>query len=743
MPAFAVSWSALRRRVITADDLVAESGLARVAGEDPGTWTALDDEPMFRIERPVPTGWLRIRFRIHAPARSQMKVFVHGDDSPIGQFNLVHGATEEEFFVHLDRPADSLSVQPLDCSGTFRIDRIEFAPRPAWAVPLDALRRKLRLLRAYRNSGRVLSRGVGLVLTGQWKEVAAKWKLGLDDPRCIHDGFCDPLKAYDRWIEQRRLTNADRCDHRAWSESLVNPPRFSVLMPTFNTPERLLNFAIESVLQQTYPVWELCIADDGSTKSHVRATLEEYASNDPRIKLAPFCKHGGIAAASNAALALATGDYVALLDHDDELAEHALYRMAQAIVADPSIDMLYSDEDKLLSDGRRRHPFFKPDWSPEFFLGCMYTCHLGVYRTSLVRELGGFRSDFDGAQDYDLVLRLTEKTNRIVHVPDILYHWRMAAGSTARGVRAKPQAKLAGMRALDEHLKRTKRAGHTEPGPSPGLNWVRFEVIGRPTISIVIPSLCRPGRRGKPSMLERCVESIASVSRYRQFETIVLDRKTMPADIERRLAEFQIKRLTYDGDFNWSCVNNLGAAHATGDHLLFLNDDTEVVSPDWLEAMLEFSQQPEIGAVGAKLIFPDGALQHVGVTVPTGLPGHPFYGFPGKHTGYFGRAVLPHNCAAVTGACIMTRRDVFARAGGFDESFPLNYNDIDYCLRVRQLGYRIVYTPHAKLIHHESVTKPGVLSGELDAFRARWGAVVDPYYNPNLDPTTFDYRIGE
>jgi GT2 family glycosyltransferase len=582
-----------------------------------------------------------------------------------------------------------------------------------------------------------------MLLTGRWRTVAAKWKLGLNDPRCIRHGFYEPDAAYEKWVTRRRLTATDRSQQREWADTLDDPPRISILMPTFNTPERFLRLAIESVLRQTYPHWELCIADDGSDQPHVRAVLDEYAARDERIKLAPPGRHGGIAAASNAALELATGDYVALLDHDDEIAEHALYRMAKAIVADPAADMLYSDEDKLQPDGKRLRPFFKPDWSPEFFLGCMYTCHLGVYRTKLVREVGGFRPTFDGAQDYDLVLRVVEQTERIVHVPDVLYHWRVVPNSTAAGVGAKPFAHAAGLRALQEHLHRTGRRGRAEVGPSAGLNWVRFDVVGQPTVSIIIPSLCRTSSDGRPALIERCVASINRVSRNRRFEIIVADRHTMPADMEQSLAKAGVKRVTYDSEFNWSRVNNLAARHATGEHLLFLNDDTEAVDPEWLEAMLEFSQQPQIGVVGAKLVFPDGGLQHVGVTLPGGKPGHPFYGYPAKHPGYYARNLLPHNCAAVTGACLMSRREVFEQAGGFDESFPLNYNDIDYCMKVRRLGYRVVFTPHAKVVHHESVTKSGVFAEELDAFREKWGEAVDPYYNPNLNPDTFDYRIGE
>jgi GT2 family glycosyltransferase len=738
----------LRPRGFTAENLLPWVGLEPVADAPSGTWRALHDDPQFLVCCYLPAGWVRVRLKIHSAARGQIEFYGEsggdfGTHTLLGQFSLGHGETDEEFYLHLDRPTRALRIDPTDHAGVFRIDRLEVTPRPAWTLAHDSLRRKLRLLRAYRNTGPVLRRGFAMLFTGRWRAVAAKWKLGLNDPRCIRHGFYEPDAAYEKWVARRRLTATDRSQQREWAETLDETPRISILMPTFNTPERYLRLAIESVLRQTYPHWELCVADDGSSEPHVRAVLEDYAARDERIKLADPGRHGGIAAASNAALELASGDYVALLDHDDELAEHALYRMANAIVADPAADMFYSDEDKLQPDGKRLRPFFKPDWSPEFFLGCMYTCHLGVYRTKLVREVGGFRPSFDGAQDYDLVLRLVEQTEQIVHVPDVLYHWRVVPNSTAAGVGAKPHAHAAGLRALQEHLHRTGRSGRAEVGPSAGLNWVRFDVVGQPTVSIIIPSLCRPEATGRPSLVERCVASINRISRHRRFEIIVADRHTMPAEMERSLAAAGVKRVTYSDEFNWSRVNNLAARQVSGEHLLFLNDDTEAVDSEWLDAMLELSQQPQIGVVGAKLVFPDGGLQHVGVTLPGGKPGHPFYGYPAKHPGYYARNLLPHNCSAVTGACLMTRREVFEQAGGFDESFPLNYNDIDYCMQVRRLGYRVVFTPHAKVVHHESVTKSGVFAEELDAFREKWGDVVDPYYNPNLNPDTFDYRIGE
>jgi GT2 family glycosyltransferase/SAM-dependent methyltransferase len=736
----------LRPRGFAAADLLPWKGLEPVADE-PGAWTSLDADPQFLVSCWLPAGWVRIRFAIHAPDRTYLELYAeHGGgfppDARLGQFALAAGRTEEEVFVKLDRPTRALRIDPIAMAGEFRVDRLDVTPRPAPVAVIDALRRKLRLLRAYRNTGPVLQRGLKLLVTGRWGQVVNKWGLGLHDPRCARHGHVEPQKAYERWMENHKLTDADRAAQRAWAEDLQDPPRISILMPTYNTAERYLRLAIESVLRQTYPHWELCIADDGSTQPHVRQVLAEYAAQDHRIKVTPPRANGGISAATNAALALATGDFVALLDHDDEIAEHALFRMAKAIVADPGADMLYSDEDKLQPDGLRVRPFFKPDWSPEYFLGCMYTCHLGLYRTSLVREIGGFRPALDGAQDYDMVLRLIERTDQIVHVPDVLYHWRLLPQSTAAGVAAKPHAHAAGLRALQEHLARTGRDGAASVGPSAGLNFVRFAVIGQPTVSIIIPSLCQPGD-GKQSMLERCITSIVRGSRYKKFEILVLDRNQMPADMESRLKQLGVRRVTYDFDFNWSRVNNFAAEHSTGDHLLFLNDDTEALTPDWLEGMLEFSQQPEIGAVGAKLLFPDGGLQHVGVTVLDGKPGHPFYGYPVEHPGYYCRNVLPHNCAAVTGACLMTRREVFDEIGGFDDAFPLNYNDVDYCMKVRKLAYRIVFTPHARLMHHESVTKPGVFAEELDAFLARWGDAPDPYYNPNLNPETFDYRIGE
>jgi GT2 family glycosyltransferase len=584
-----------------------------------------------------------------------------------------------------------------------------------------------------------------LLFRGQLPKFRDKIDKGLEGPSFQAPGWYDANKAYQEWRNLHRLTDADREWMRREAAAFDQPPRISVLLPVYNVKVSILRKAIDSVLRQTYPHWELCIADDVSRSPHIRATLEEYVRRDSRIKVIFRTQRGNISAASNSALALATGDYVALLDHDDELAEHALSRVAQTIIADRSLDLIYSDEDKIEADGRHVDPFFKPDWSPEYFLTCMYTCHLGVYRMSLVRELGGFRSEYDTAQDYDLALRIVARSNRIAHIPDILYHWRKLPNSTAKSHRAKPQAHETAGRALASYLKAIGQPGQIEPGPFAGLHRVRFMILGRPKISIIIPTASRPTRiRGRDTtFVGHCVQSIRRTTCYSNYEIITVDNDDMPADLQRELDRWDVRRVSFTDEFNLASKMNLGAAKADGDHLVFLNDDMEVITPDWLECMLEYSQQPGIGAVGVKLLFPDGRLQHVGVVLLDGDPIHPYYGDPGKEVGYWGANFLTRNTSAVTGACMMTRADLFHELGGFNEAFPLNYNDVDYCLRVMGNGKRVVFTPYAQLYHYEGATKSGIFAHELEAFKKRWYDKWsrDPYYNPNLSINYHDFRI--
>ncbi|PLZ68667.1 glycosyltransferase family 2 protein [Fischerella thermalis] len=546
--------------------------------------------------------------------------------------------------------------------------------------------------------------------------------------------------SYQQWLEKNTLSQQHILTARQQIAQCQIQPKFSIIMPVYNVEAKWLTQAIESVRNQIYSNWELCIADDASTESHIYEILTHYSQLDSRIKVVFRTENGHISAASNSALELATGDYIALLDHDDELAINALFENAQLINRYPEADFIYSDEDKIDSKGKRFSPCFKPDWSPEYFYSCMYTCHLGVYRTSIVREIGGFRSEYNGSQDYDLVLRFIEKTKNIFHIPKILYHWRSISASAASGSQAKPWAYTAGRKALESMLERSIYPGRVEETPNPGIYRVRRDIIGNPLVSIIIPSAGATVNTASGSLclLENCIRSVQQMSTYRNFEIIVVDGYDIPDATLEKLFSLGVELVRCAEPFNFSMRINRGAAKAKGQFLLLLNDDTEVITSDWLESMLELAQQTEIGAVGAKLLFPDGRLQHVGVMILEGNPCHAFYGFDNEQSGYFCSNIVNRNYLAVTAACLMMRQEVFQLLGGLDEAFPLNYNDVDLCLKAHQAGYRNVVTPYAQLIHYESASRQkGLKPGEWNQLNHKWKNYfdklgTDPYYNPNL-----------
>ena len=740
----------LRPRRLEANALIPMNQLAPTPDARPGTWTSLGNDPQFLAPCLFPKGWLRIRVKMRSSVQSRLEI--HADtgfgfrDQDCLERIEVRRTVDRDFYVYLDRPACALRIDPMDVEGEFRLDifRVEHVPGPRAFI--GAITRKVKLLYQYGVMGRTLRNGLAMLARGDLGGVRDKILLGLN--RANGGGYdaYDRNLAYIEWCDRHELTKADRESMRAEAAAMADPPLISILTPVFNTPEEYLRLAIDSVRSQLYPHWELCLADDASTEPHVRSILAEYAAADPRIRVVHRETNGNISAASNSALELASGAYVALLDHDDELAEHALFRMAQAIVADRDVDFLYSDEDKLELDGSRVDPFFKPDWSPEYFLSCMYTCHLGVYRTSLVRAVGGFRSQFDTAQDYDLALRVVARNPKVHHVADVLYHWRKTPTSTAVSHAAKPKAHEVSRAAVQSYLDSIGRPAQVVPGPVIGFHRVRYKIQGRPKVSIVIPTAGRPARiRGRnTSYLAVCIESIRAKSTYKNFEIVVVDNDDLSDEQLRLLQGPQIRRISFTDPFNLASKMNLGGAKAMGDYLLFLNDDIEVIAPDWIESLLEYAQQPEIGAVGAKLFFPDGRLQHVGVTILNRNPGHPYYGTAGDNLGYFCGNVVARNYSAVTGACVMMRAEVFQEVGGFSEGFPLNYNDVDLCLRILEQGYRNVYVPYARLYHHESASKEGVYETELDAFRERWGQslALDPFYSPHLSMSHGDFRIA-
>jgi len=519
-------------------------------------------------------------------------------------------------------------------------------------------------------------------------------------------------------------------------------PRFSLITPVYDTPAGVLRAMLASVRAQSFGDWELCLVDDCSPAAHVGEILAAAQRKDARIKVRRRPENGGIVAASNDALTMASGEFLALLDHDDELHPDALALVHEAIERTPQADYVYTDEDKIDARGRHSGPFFKPDWSPERMRTQMYTCHLSVLRRSLVEEVGGFDPELEGSQDWDLVLRVTERARAVLHVPRILYHWRMLETSAAGGGEAaKPWAFEAGTRAVQAHCERTGVQARVERDEAnAGVYHLRPQLEREPPVSIVIPTAGQ-GRevRYEPVVLiKHCIESIVSSSTYGNYEIVCvfdasIDRATL--DELRELGGDRLRLVRYDRPFSFSAKINVGATRSEGEHLLLLNDDMEVATPDWLERMVMYSSVAEVGAVGGKLIWEDGRLQHVGVAFEEGLPGHVHRGFSGAFGGYGNSVRVAGNPLAVTGACLMTRRELFEEVGGLSTTLPVNYNDIDYCLKQYAKGRRIVYDPDLVLYHFESSTRSSdVADWEKDRLRDRWRHLtsVDPFSNPNL-----------
>jgi len=543
---------------------------------------------------------------------------------------------------------------------------------------------------------------------------------------------------YDLWIRKNEPTVSELNKMRIKSKAFKYRPKISIITPVWNTDEICLRRAVESVLNQVYNNWELCIAEGGSTKSNLKNLLKEYSHKDDRIKIKYLDKNEGIAGNSNQALSLANGEFVAFLDHDDEIAPFALYEVVKILNQNSEIDFIYSDEDKLDEAGNRCDVFFKPDWSPDLILSCMYTCHLGVYRKQVVDKIGGFRLGFEGSQDYDFLLRFIENIDQrnIVHIPKVLYHWRKIPGSIASDPNAKYLINIqAAKKALNDALIRRGIKGIVCDGKWLSSYRIKRDIIGNPKVSIIIPT------KDHGSILRNCIESINSKTTYSNYELIVADNNSTESDAVDYLNMLDNIVIRYPEQFNFSKINNISSKYANGEFLLFLNNDIEVITPDWIEAILEHAQRPEVGAVGCKLLYPDNTIQHAGVILglspdPSNkVAGHVFIKNKNGSPGYFGLADTIRNYSAVTAAAMMIRKDVFEEVGGFDENLAVSYNDVDLCLKIRAKGYLITYTPYAELLHHESMSRGHSLNKyEVDYMLKKWGNVLnnDPYYNPNL-----------
>ncbi len=536
--------------------------------------------------------------------------------------------------------------------------------------------------------------------------------------------------------------------------ALGTTPVISLIVPVYNVQATWLQQCVMSVLQQTYPFWELCLCNDASTDPGTLDVLQRLQGRDPRIKIRHAKSNLGIAGASNLAAEMATGPYIAMLDNDDTLHPDALLEIARAVVSNPAIDVIYTDEDKLDAQGRVIDTYHKPDWSPEHLESVMYVLHMMVVRKALFLQLGGFREAYAGAQDYDLMLRLARYTQKIHHIPRALYHWRAVEGSSATVVDAKPWALQAGFRALGDHLAaKHGDSAWAEDGLLPGTFRVRRKILGTPRVSLLIltnnADLELPGR-GHFHMVDNLVESILRRTAYRNYEIVVVDNSKLSTEQKTRFRELGVRVENYLGPvkpFNYAAKANYAIRICRTEHLVFLNDDMEVVDESWLGNLLELSQDPEIGAVGARLLHADGTIQHVGCVL--GVNGgsvHVYHSYPGDFVGYNGFTHVIRNYSAVTGACFATRKSVMAQVGGFDENFAIDFNDIDLCLKIVENGYRIVYTPYCSLFHFEGASAKRVSQNveERKRFIARWGRYMenDPHFNPNFARNRFDFTVA-
>jgi GT2 family glycosyltransferase len=548
---------------------------------------------------------------------------------------------------------------------------------------------------------------------------------------------------YHRWMAEFEQRDSALIEMKLSGFTLR--PLVSIIVPVYRTAPHILDRTIGSVLAQSYSRWELCLADDGSHSPDIDGILDRYALQDSRIRVVRLPKNRGISAASNAALGVATGEYVALLDHDDELAQDALYHFVDALNHHPDADIFYSDEDHLDEYGLRSEPFFKPDWSPDLILSENYVCHLMVFSRTLCNKVGGFRSEVDLSQDHDLLLRMSAKVRQIVHIPRILYHWRTDVYSLNRASSLEKRALDSSRRAVGDFLSMSGIEAAVEPGLIPSRWRIRYAIPAHARVRIMIPST-------KAELLERCVASVVEKTDYPHYEICVLDN-SRSTKIERFVRGWGRRgsTLSYSDfrnlPFNYSAMHNTVAEQTDAPLLLFLNDDISVITPGWLRAMVELACRPEVGAVGAKLLYPDDTIQHAGVILGCfDICGHAFKGHPASERTYHDFPDMLRNVSAVTGACLMVPRERFLQCGGFDaDSLPVAYQDVDLCLKLNKLGYRVLYTPFAQLYHYEATSKrpdeKDPRPNETLAFKKRWKDVIDndPFYNPNLTREAEDY----
>ncbi len=719
----------------------------------PDTWRSLSDDPQFLVSNAdrLAGKWVHLDAYIQYEGLLHTPITIYWDEGHgFNETNVLilhpDAAGQAKILWRAPRGLLALRVDPCAQMGIFvKTFKLTILNRPKLFGMAF-----LRLVQRPSRLGASLSRSLKQLQAGG----GVNGLVGLIAKSLYPES--DLQSSYVQWVDRNDvLAPSVKQALTARLMRLKTQPKIAVIMPVYNAKPVWLKAAIESVKAQIYPHWELCIADDASTDPAVRRLLHAEAALEPRIKLHLRERNGHISACSNSALDLVSADYFATLDHDDVLREHALLLVAEAITRWPDARVFYSDEDKLSTEGQRCDPHFKCDWNPELLLSQNYLCHLMVIKTALARELGGFRLGFEGAQDHDLALRCTQGCgpDEVIHIPHILYHWRQHEGSTAQGGDAKPYAVDAGVRAVQEHLDRRGVRGSVEVGAY-GWYRVRFAVLDpAPLVTLIIPT------RNGLDILRTCIKSIVEKTSYPNFEIIIVDNGSDDPQTLRYLDDLvasdqRIRVLRDDGPFNYSALNNRAAKLARGDYLALVNNDVEVITPDWLSEMVSLAAQEGIGAVGARLWYANGTLQHGGVILGVGgVAGHSHKWLEPNQPGYMGRACLLQCMSAVTAACLVVRKTAFDQVNGLDEaSLAVAFNDVDFCLRLRAAGYRNVWTPHAELFHHESVSRGSDMAPEkIQRFRqevkvmqTRWGDALqfDPAYSPNLTNQNEDFGLA-
>ena len=551
---------------------------------------------------------------------------------------------------------------------------------------------------------------------------------------------------YEAYVPDEAALEKQRHHHFEYS------PLISVAVPAYRTPEKFLAQMIDSLLAQTYGNWELCIANGSPEDGAMKKVLEEYTKKDSRIRVSELTENKGIAGNTNAALEMARGEFVGLLDHDDLLAPNALYEIVRALDEDRTLDAVYTDEDKVTTElDEHFQPHLKPDFNLDLLRSNNYICHFFVVRRSIVQKVGGFCQEFDGAQDHDFIFRCIETAEKVGHIPEILYHWRTHKASTADNPASKMYAFDAGKRAIEAHLKRTGTEGIVSHTPDLGFFRVKYPVQGQPLVSVIIPN------KDEKETLKACIDSIREKTEYPNYEIIIVENNSTTDEIFQYYKELsqdpRIRLLRWKKEFNYSAINNYGVRHANGEYLLFLNNDVTVITPGWIKELLGVCQRPEVGAAGVKLIYPDNTIQHAGCVIGLGgIAGHMFVDMPANRTGYLHKASILQDMSAVTAACMMMKRTAFEEAGGFTEKLSVAFNDVDLCLKVRKNHKLIVYDPYVQLYHMESKTRGAEdnkekvrrFQEEIEYMRCQWLDILkkgDPYYNKNLSLTKWNYSL--